>query len=274
MALADRMVRRHSNPTAYLFIDTKKQVAYMLSHSVRNNVIVHSTAGLNRDGSQPSWLASFPDLARITDDAWLDALQMTTELTVPAGTLLIRKGDPCRSFVFVSEGTVRVYERSDMGREIVLYRVKSGEICILTMSNLVDRTDYVAEAITEERVKIATIPAIYFQNALARSEGFRNFIMATLARRLSAMMRLVEQIAFQRLDLRLACLLGQLFGSQHTTRVTVTHQDLANELGTAREVISRLLKEFEHMRCIRLHRGEIELVSQEALARLSDHMMN
>lgn len=235
-----------------------------------NNIIVRGTARLNRDGPQPSWLASFPELAGISDGAWLEALRMTTDTSVPSGTILIRRGDPCRNFVLVAEGTVRVYERSDTGREIVLYRVKAGEMCILTMTNLIEHTAYAAEAITEDCVKIASIPVPYFQNALACSEGFRNFIMATLARRVSVMMRLVEQIAFQRLDLRLACLLGQLFGSRHTSRLAITHQELANELGTAREVISRMLKEFEHMQCIRLHRGEIELVSQDALARLSD----
>lgn len=241
----------------------------MLIHQHRNDVTVRRTAGLNRGGSQPSWLASFPELASVTDDAWREALRMTTDTSVPPGTILIRKGDACRNFVLVAEGTVRVYERSDMGREIVLYRVKAGEMCILTMSHLVEHSAYVAEAVTEDTVKLVSIPVLHFQNALARSDGFRNFILATLARRVNVMMRLVEQIAFQRLDLRLACLLGQLFGSRHTSRLAVTHQELANELGTAREVISRMLKEFERMQCIRLHRGEIELVSQDALTRLS-----
>ena len=83
------------------------------------------------------------------------------------------------------------------------------------------------------------------------------------------MMRLVQQVTFQRLDLRLACLLGKLFGSQHALRIQVTHDQLAKELGTKREVISRLLKEFEHMGCIRLLRGQIELVSEDALSKLT-----
>jgi len=243
----------------------------MLIHRNRSDDIVRGIARSKQDRSQPSWIELFPALAEVRDETWREALRMTTELSVPSGTILIRKGDVCRNFVLVAEGTVRVYERSsETGREIVLYRVKAGEMCILTMNNLVEHTAYVAEAITEDNVRIASIPAVYFHNALAHSEGFRNFIMATLARRVSTMMRLVEQIAFQRLDLRLACLLGQVFCSRHTSRLAITHQELANELGTAREVISRMLKEFERMQCIRLHRGEIELLSQDALARLGD----
>ena len=108
-----------------------------------------------------------------------------------------------------------------------------------------------------------------FQNAMAHSEAFRNFIMATLARRLSDVMRVVEQVTFQRLDLRLACLLGQLFERNKSAAISVTHEELARELGTSRVVISRLLKEFENMGCIRLGRSEIELLSPQALARLS-----
>jgi CRP/FNR family transcriptional regulator len=82
-------------------------------------------------------------------------------------------------------------------------------------------------------------------------------------------MRVVEQVAFQRLDLRLACLLGQLFERNKSAAISMTHEDLARELGTTRVVVSRLLKEFERMGCIRLQRGQIELLSSEALERLS-----
>jgi len=110
---------------------------------------------------------------------------------------------------------------------------------------------------------------MHFQNAMAHSEAFRTYIVATLARRLNDAMRLVEQVAFQRLDLRLACLLGQLFGSRNAASIEMTHQELANELGTTREVMSRMLKEFERMGCLRLGRGQIELLSPEALEQMA-----
>ena len=113
------------------------------------------------------------------------------------------------------------------------------------------------------------IPAESFHRALSQSEGFRNLILSTLAQRLNGMMQLVERVTFQGLDLRLACLLGQHFRQRNIARLPITHQELAGELGTTREVISRLLKEFERMGCIKLYRGQIELVSPDALARLS-----
>lgn len=229
------------------------------------------TKSQSRAGSkQPPWLAAFPELRTISDDAWLRALRTASEINFPPNTVVIHRGDRCKSLMLVVKGTVRVYERAGNGRELALYRVTAGEICVLTITNLLEHTAYSADAVTEDEVQVVSIPLSCFQDTLAESPGFRNYIMSTLARRLSAVMQLVEQVAFQRLDLRLACLLGQLFGSQSTNRVSITHQDLANELGTAREVVSRMLKGFEQMHCVRLHHGEIELVSQEALKRLTD----
>lgn len=215
------------------------------------------------------WISVFPELASIHDEAWMQALRGANEIVMPPGTIVFRRGDACRNFLLVTRGTVRVYESSESGREIALYRTCAGDICILTLSNLLAGADYAAEARTENEVGAVLIPMPLFQNAMARSEAFRNFIMATLARRLSDVMRVVEQVTFQRLDLRLACLLGQLFERNKSKAISMTHEELARELGTTRVVVSRLLKEFERMGCIRLHRSQIELLSPEALARVS-----
>ena len=217
----------------------------------------------------PKWLSAFPGLAAIQDEVWMQALRAAKEMVMPPGAVVIRRGDPCQNFLLVTRGTVRVYESSQSGREIALYRTGGGDICILTLSNLLAGTDYAAEAVTEDEVGAVMIPMPLFQNAMAQSEAFRNFIMATLARRLSDVMRVVEQVTFQRLDLRLACLLGQLFERNKSAAITMTHEELARELGTTRVVVSRMLKEFENMGCIRLQRGKIELLSSEALTRLS-----
>ncbi len=218
---------------------------------------------------ETNWRSAFPRLASIEDQAWLDALQAASESRLPSGTMVIRKGDPCQHFILLIEGTIRVYEKADNGREIVLYRVQAGEICVLTITNLMEHTAYQADAVVESDSRVISMPLQHFQSAMAHSPAFRTFILTTLARRLSHMMRLVEQIAFQRLDLRLACLLGQLFGQRNASRIYVTHQELARELGTTREVTSRLLKEFERMGCVSLGRGRIDLISEDALVRLS-----
>jgi len=215
------------------------------------------------------WEIAFPALSRIADPVWRETLQSAKEQVMPPRTVVIRKNDPCRNFLLVAQGTIRVYQSTESGREHLLYRTHAGDICILTLQNLLAGTAYSAEAMTEDEVRVLIIPAESFHRALAQSEGFRNLILSTLAQRLNGMMQLVEQVTFQGLDLRLACLLGQLFGQRNATSLAVTHQELAGELGTTREVISRLLKEFEHMGCIKLFRGQIELLSPDALARLS-----
>ncbi|MBI3545852.1 MAG: Crp/Fnr family transcriptional regulator [Gammaproteobacteria bacterium] len=229
------------------------------------NINAESKAPIHPKG----WETAFPTLNSITDPAWLDALQSAKEQTMPAKVVVIHKNDPCRSFLLVTQGIIRVYQSTEGGREHTLYRTQAGEICILTLQNLLAGTDYSAEAVTEEEVKVVSIPAEYFYRALSRSENFRNLILSTLAHRLNSMMQLIEQVTFQGLDLRLACMLGQLFGQRNAASISVTHQDLAAALGTTREVISRLLKGFERMGCIKLRRGEIELLSPEALTRLT-----
>lgn len=233
------------------------------------NVDMSSLSNLGPKASDQSWLRHFPGLASIRDEAGLAALRSATVHAFPAGAPIMRHGELCRGFVLLARGSVRVYESGDNGREIVLYRVRAGELCVLTLSNLTACTPYSAGAIAEEAVEVVMVPAAQFNSALAQSEAFRSFVLSTLSQRLGELMALVEQVAFQRLDLRLACLLGQLFGQRNTACLRITHQELASELGTSREVASRLLKEFENIGCIRLKRGEIELLSPETLSRLS-----
>ncbi len=218
------------------------------------------------------WLTAFPELRCIMDPAWQEAFQFAQEQILPPGKIIVHKGDPCQHLLLVAQGTIRVYQSTESGRERVLYRISAGDICVLTLQNLLAGTDYLASAVTEDVARVVSIPADHFRDALEHSPGFRNIILSTLARRLNEMTQLIEQVAFQGLDLRLACLLGHSFGHRRAKRIPVTHQELAVELGTSREVVSRLLKNFERQGCIVLHRGEIELLSSEALAHLSrDH---
>lgn len=216
------------------------------------------------------WLAAFPGLRCIMDPVWREALQSAQEKILPPGKIVARKGDPCQHFLLVAQGTIRVFQSTEGGRERVLYRTGAGDICTLTLQNLLTRTNYSASAVTEDEVRVIAVPATHFRSALEHSTSFRDLVLSTLARRLNEMTHLIEQVAFQGLDLRLACMLEQFFGQHHTsTHLPITHQEIANELGTSREVVSRLLKNFERRGYIILHRGEIELRSPEALVHLS-----
>lgn len=218
---------------------------------------------------QENWLSAFPQLAGIDDAAWLSARRAAKMMVIPKNTVLMRQGESSQGFTLFVQGSTRVYERGENGREIALYRTQSGEMCLLTLINLLTDSTYTAEAASEEELHVVSIPLDNFQAALALSDGFRKVLFATLARRLSTLTHLVGRVAFQPLDLRLAELLNQLFHERKTNRLPVTHQKLAQDLGTSREVASRLLKHLEHLGHIRLHRGEIELLSQQGLARLA-----
>ncbi|MBI5040185.1 MAG: Crp/Fnr family transcriptional regulator [Gammaproteobacteria bacterium] len=217
----------------------------------------------------PGWLASFPSLASITDTAWLEAVKAAKEFVLPPDTVVIREHQPCRDFLLVASGNVHIFKTAEDGREIMLYRTCHGEVCILTLGTLLEGTDYSANAITENEVHAVAIPAAHFHTAMAESNDFRAFILHDLSRRMRELMGLVGHVAFERLELRLACLLGQLYGQGNTTQIDITHEELARRLGSTRVVVSRLLKEFEHMRRVKLQRGRIELLSSESLAQLS-----
>jgi len=218
-----------------------------------------------------AWLKAFPGLSGVKDATGMAALQAAHVYEFPAGAEIVHSGDPCQSFILLSRGVLRVYEAGESGREIVLYRVRAGEMCVLTLTNLMASTAYSAGAKAEEDIEVVMIPMTHFQAALSNSEAFRTFVISTLSRRMGEVMALVEQVAFQRLDLRLACLLGDLFSRNQGAPLAITHQALALELGSTREVVSRMLKEFERSGCIRLRRGQIELLSHESLSRLTCH---
>lgn len=215
------------------------------------------------------WLARFPELAKITDAAWLEAAQAARTQVIPRGTVLFRPGDPCMSFVLVLAGTVRVYIRGESGREIVLYRVDPGEICVLTLSNLLGGVTYSAEGVTETEAQLVAIPPLQFEHALTASPAFRRFIFSMIGRRLGEIMLLLEEITFKRLDIRLAQLLARAASESENRPLQKTHQDLAAELGSSREVISRLLKEFERNSWVRLDRGHIQVLSRTDMERFS-----
>jgi len=223
----------------------------------------------NHPALLPDWLAAFPELHGLVDPTWWAAVHAAKETTIPPRTIILRKGAPCDHLLLLAQGTLRVYEMAECGREIVLYRMHAGEMCVLNVTNLLDESTYPMEVVTEDAARVISIPMRHFHQLMAHSADFRGFVMATLARRMSDMMRLVERVTFQRLDLRLACQLYQRFERVNMAPLTVTHQELARDLGSSREVISRLLKEFERLGCIRLHRGQIELLSRETLKRLT-----
>ncbi len=179
------------------------------------------------------------------------------QINAPAGTQLFRPGSECDIFVVVLEGKVRVQMVSETGREIVLYRVQPGETCVLTTNCLLTHSDYQAEGVAETDIVAQVIDPSIFKECIAESEIFRDFVFSTYGKRLADLIELIEEVVFRRIDIRLARHLMKL--SDENGCVNQTHQDLAVELGSAREVISRQLKEFERRGWVSLSRGKVLL---------------
>ena len=201
--------------------------------------------------------ARYPELIAASDARALALLEQASPVRFPAGTVMFRERDPCRGFMWLLEGGVRIFKHSPDGREVTLYRVQPGDLCVLSLNALLGDRPYPAQAQAESDVAGLMLGGAAFLRGLGESESFRTYVMN--------MMALVSDITFHRLDLRLACLLGQRFERSGGRALRVTHAELACELGTTREVVSRILKEFERQQCVRLTRGRIHLVSQQGL---------
>ena len=185
----------------------------------------------------------------------------------PAGAWLYREGGVCEAYLILVSGRVRVQKTAPNGREIVLYRVGPGETCVVTTACLMCEIDYDAEAIAETDICARVLPRARFKELLASSESFREFVFRTYGVRVSNLLERIEEVAFERIERRLATRLLDYAGGSDD--IVATHQDLAVELGTAREVVSRQLKEFERKGLIELRRGGLALRDQAALRILS-----
>lgn len=213
------------------------------------------------------WLSAFPSLLKLEAHA-RDLLRDSARVVeAPVGTIGYRETDPCNAYVMRLAGRSRVYKMSDSGREILLYRVAAGETCVLTTTCLLGHSHYPASTMVEEPIRDVIVPANVFHQLMVESEVFRRFVMSNYGDLISNLIVLVDEVAFHGLDARLAKQLLEASGAN--VPIERTHQQLADELGTAREVISRQLKNFERQGLVNLGRGKIEIQNKDALEKLS-----
>ena len=209
----------------------------------------------------------FPGLQAMETEARRLFLSAAQIATVPTGTVVFRSGSTCENYLLVKDGSVRVQMVSENGREIVLYRVENGQTCTLTTSCLMTDNEYSAEGVTETEVSAVMIPSAAFHKLMSCSNVFRSFVFASYGTRLSDLLVLIDEVAFHRIDVRLARFLVE--NADGKRQLQTTHQKLAVELGSAREVISRQLKEFERHGWLRLSRRRIEVADPDALEALA-----
>lgn len=188
-------------------------------------------------------------------------------VTLKAGQTVFAPGDACQNYFIILAGSVRVAVTTPGGREIVLYRVGAGESCVLTTACLMSEAAYDAEARTESDVEAIVLPRAALEDILAQSAPFRKFVFSAYGERLQGLIALVQEIAVRHVDKRLA---RHIVANAENGAIETTHQTLASELGTAREVVTRLLNHFAEKGWVTLERGRIIVVQATALERYAD----
>lgn len=199
----------------------------------------------------------------------LDALlQPQGVMQLPAGTPVFAEHQPCQGFPLLIEGSIKVVKLASSGRELMLYRVVPGGSCIISSSCLLGHTDYNARGIAETPLTLLAMPIAVFSALMIEHSPFRDFVFHLFADRIGELMQLVEEVAFTRLDQRLA----KLILARNETRIHVTHQQLADELGSVREIVSRLLKGLAAQDLLTLGREQIVISNREGLQKIASAM--
>ena len=176
---------------------------------------------------------------------------------IPGRSRIYSEGDTCQGIAFVLSGEIRVYKIGETGREITLYEIGPGETCILNASCILSGSTYPANAVAATEVNVLLVPSADFRRMVTTHDEMRIFVFSLLSQRLATVMELVEEVAFGRMDQRLMDYLVEKSGNNV---LETTHQRIASDIGTSREVVSRLLKDFERKGRVRLSRNSIEIV--------------
>lgn len=212
-----------------------------------------------------SWTASVPDLSSLSRES-LDRLNDLAPMDVPKGTVLFQPGDSVKGYVIALKGRIGVHLIGESGRELLLYEVTPGSSCIQSTLGLLGGEDYSAEAVAEEPSRIVLLPRTLFLELLDEDAGFRALVFGAFAQRMQATMQMLERVAFQSVDARLAgYLLARADAAGH---IASTHQDIAAAIGSAREVVSRRLEAMGKKGWLTHGRGYVDLIDRAALRRI------
>jgi CRP/FNR family transcriptional regulator len=210
-----------------------------------------------------SLTAVLPFLATLDEAANAHFQQCIGFARIPAGQHVFWEGDICSQLAVVLSGSVRVYKLGKAGREITLYRIGTHDSCILTASCILSQSRFPALAVVEHDVQVMLIPAVNLREWVAQYEAWRTYVFNLVSWRLADVIATLDDVAFIRVDVRLAKCLLRLTRQQ--AQASITHQQLASELGSAREVISRILKDFEREVLITQTRGIISVRDRAGL---------
>lgn len=207
----------------------------------------------------------YPALSGLPAERLAALLQPGAVMYLPAGTAVFAEHQPCQGFPLLLEGRIKVVKLAANGRELMLYRVGPGGSCIISSSCLLGHTEYNARGIAETPLTLLALPVPAFAALMLEHAPFRDFVFHLFAERIGELMQLVEEVAFARLDQRLA----KLLLARNEVVLNVTHQQLADELGSVREIVSRLLKGFSAQGLVTLGREQLSIVDRAGLQKMA-----
>lgn len=221
------------------------------------------------DALRDRLLVAFPFLERADSPPLERLLQAAKMVHLPAGQSVCHEGDRCSMLPLVLAGSTRVFKSGPTGREITLYRLGQGESCVLTASCILSGSPFPASAACESDVDAVVIPASDVVGWLRESAAWREFLFGLVAHRLHRIISVIDDVVFLRMDQRLADYLLQRPGAADGW-LHLTHQQIADDLGTSREVVSRLLKDLEQRHLVEGGRGRLRVIDRRGLKGTGD----
>ncbi len=209
--------------------------------------------------------SAFGFLKSCDNNNYKEFLYEAIHVQLKKGSCIFEQGDECTHLALMLSGTAKIYTLAETGREITLYRIEAGQSCILTASCIQSNNRFPAFAICESNIEAILIPSNFLQKWLAESTTWQHYIFGLISQRMASVISLVEEIAFNKLDQRIARLLIQYQNKSTSSAIHVTHHAIASELGTSREVVSRILLNFQSSRLVNLTRGSIVVLNSDEI---------
>ena len=212
----------------------------------------------------------FPVFSKLTPQQQQMVLDYTAIRTVPAGTVVHNGAVECTGFLLVRSGQLRAYTLSEEGREVTVYRLFDHDCCLFSAACIMSSLQFEVIIETEKDSEIFIIPPSVYQKLMNESLPVSKFTNDLMATRFSDVMWLMEQIMWKSFDKRLAAFLLEETQLDGTNSLKVTHEKIANHMGTAREVVTRMLRYFQTEGLVQLSRGTIEIIDEAGLRTLQD----
>jgi len=212
----------------------------------------------------------FPIWNKLTPQQQQTLSSSVVSRSVKKGTIIHNGSLECTGLLLVRSGQLRTYFLSEEGREITLYRMFDRDICALSAACIFSSMQFEVTIVAEKDSEIYIIPPYVYKSIMNESAPVANYTSEIMATRFSEVMWLIEQIMWKSLDKRVAAFLLEEVSIEGCSQLKITHESIANHLGTHREVITRMLRYFQSEGMVKLTRGAVEITDEEKLRALED----